>query len=492
MNTLILLGLFSHSLSQSLVWKIRITSLQNKDYFVWDYFDGKLIYFSNATEYICDAFSRICNVYKRIYIPTTYIARSKYYFINDVTYSRTCRFGYDGRTHCHPFLGTQYLQEFQSIFINEKYFYIQTSFNRHKLAIHDITKWETQIPPLIVYLESLEAPWNIKDGGIYAVKVAQGINIVKYSLDGNNQLWMSTFPECQTNDPKNEVLFAAKESNVFVVCSTVNIMAIFNSNEGNIIEKYAVDKGKVVALETSEEFVFILYEEGSIVQYTLDFNYVYTYSVDNMNAPKYRMLRADKEFLFTVLCNNQEGYEYCFIHQWSIYSVRNPVTVAYHRGKSLASSINATLRVEPSVILSRKISILETISTALDKENSFFTPLTYKDNAGQDHIIFFSGGRVFWKGLCGDVFVHDMLIKKEREKFILTALPFYPISEIRNPLQDYAATLVKDKLIYFYVIHGGISCDYQTIYSDLFAIQVLDNLYIKLSQNYSMTRYFIC
>lgn len=210
-----------------------------------------------------------------------------------------------------------------------------------------------------------------------------------------------------------------------------------------------------------------------------------------MNIPKYSMLKADDRFLFTVMCNNHAGSNKCFVHQWSVYPAPNAVTVTYKITPSLESSTNTTISTETSLMLKRKFSILENTNGTFATENSFFSPITYRDEIGQNHIVFFSGGRYFGKGLCGDSFLHDMVIKSDNGKFNLTILPFYSISEVKSPLHDYAAILVKDNLKYYYIIHGGISCDYQTIYSDFFAINLFDKVYIKLAQNYTISWYLI-
>jgi hypothetical protein len=327
---------------------------------------------------------------------------------------------------------------------------------------------------LVTALKNLNTPWYVKDGGLYAAKVSDTtVEIVKYSLDGN-YLWKSIFPYCQTDDPKNEILFAVKQSKVFVICTPINLMTIYYSKEGNIIGQYAIDKGNVVAMECSPSFLFILYGNGNVVQYTLDFHYVFTYSVDNMKTPQYNMLRVDDKYLFYVLCKNE-----CFIYQLSVYSDIKKVTVNYQYSKmSNSSSIISTSN---EVAFRRKIITIE--NKQLKIKNSFFTPVTFKDELQQQHIIYFSGGQIIGKGICGDIFLHDMIISEENGKLNLNVLPPFKLPEINYPLNDYAASLITSDGKYFYLIHGGISCDYQTIYSDLFAIDIKSKEYIRLQQN---------
>ncbi len=138
-------------------------------------------------------------------------------------------------------------------------------------------------------------------------------------------------------------------------------MTIYYSKEGNIIGQYAIDKGNVVAMECSPSFLFILYGNGNVVQYTLDFHYVFTYSVDNMKTPQYNILRVDDKYLFYVLCKNE-----CFIYQFSVYSDIEEVTVNYQYSKmSNGSSIISTSNEVP---FRRKIITIE--NSQLEIKNS--------------------------------------------------------------------------------------------------------------------------
>jgi len=57
-------------------------------------------------------------------------------------------------------------------------------------------------------------------------------------------------------------------------------------------------------------------------------------------------------------------------------------------------------------------------------------------------------------------------------------------------LNDYAAFLISHGGNPFYLIHGGISCDLEVIYPDLFAIDILIKEYvIRIMQQHST--YFI-
>jgi hypothetical protein len=154
------------------------------------------------------------------------------------------------------------------------------------------------------------------------------------------------------------------------------------------------------------------------------------------------------------------------------------VAVNYQYSKmSNGSSIISTSNELP---FRKKISTIE--NSQLEIKNSFFTPVTFRNEFDQRHLIFFSGGQIIGNGICGDIFLHDMIISEDGN-FDLTVFTQYRIPEISYPLNDYGAFLLSNNETYFYFLHGGISCDLQTTFSDLFAIEIMSKMYIKVSQN---------
>jgi hypothetical protein len=309
------------------------------------------------------------------------------------------------------------------------------------------------------------------------------VEIVKYALDGSSAIWTAKFLYCQTTSKNDRILFAAGQSKVFVVCSAVNLITIYNSKDGKIIGEYAIDEGIPVAIECSANFLFILYEDGKVVQYTLDFNYIYTYRADKMTTAKYSTLRVDGQYMFNLLCNKDVGYNGCFIIQWSVQTNRTSVIFTYVKSKRLENV--SDLRIKNENTMKRKFIMFENFNL----ENSFFTPATYKDDINQQHLVFFSGGGIIGKASCGDIFFHDLIIRADKVQPSIEIFSLLTFQDINYPRSDYAATLLKKNGKHFYLVHGGISCDSHTIYSDIFAIDILARQYIKVEHESEISQY---
>lgn len=261
-------------------------------------------------------------------------------------------------------------------------------------------------------------------------------------------------------------------------------------DNGKILTEYPLDSGNVKAFECSSNFLFILYGDANIVQYTLEFNYVHTYSIRNTKTPKYNTLKVDDNYLLCVLCTGSLSSNECLspvLYQWSVVKKIPKVIINYASPVSNGpSDLKSTVS---STIGYKAVPFRYHMHEDIFSPNYNFYPVTYKDDDNKQHIIYFSGGGNAAKGTCGDIFLHDIILKQELhsdipitsetflyQRYLVSGAPKYPIS-------DYAAALHITNDYIFYIIHGGISCDYKTIYSDLFCIDVKGRNYITIEQN---------
>jgi hypothetical protein len=478
MNKLFLAFLVTFVSGQTALWKTDIK--QNQFNFLgWDYFGGKLIYYSNGTEYHCDALTKACKKNVINYTPTAYIITNTSYFYNDLEKLGSCKVDYaSGKFICKFFKYVKYLKEFQSISVNTEFFYIRYP-EENCLLVFDHLKFVNQTLPLLLKVPNLSTTWSVKQDGLYGIKVdTEVVKIVKYSLDGKFLWWTAVFPYCQTNNPKREMHISYSQSKLYVVCSPASLLTIYNTPDGSILDQYPLDNAGASAVECSESFVFILYGDGTVVQYTLDFNYVHTYSVENMKLPAFNALKADDTYLFSAICKNENGSDSCSIHQWSVQ--RNTTNIIVTSTTSVPLS-PPSVKLENQTPWKRNSFVFEDLTDQKKIQNSYFTPVTYKDDGNQQHLFYFSGEGISGKGVCGDIFFHDMIIGSGNGNYTVEVFSMWRVGEVNNPLNNYAATLITDNVKYFYLIHGGVSCDYKTIYSDLFAIDIAYKQYIKVS-----------
>jgi hypothetical protein len=491
MNKLFLLSFYfiPFSKSQEIISFTNVT-LNQHNYLPWDYKNGRLYYHSNNKAYRCINSTTNCQTFSRRVpnFPTTYILETDFYFLNDANTERSCRYNYTGGGFCHTFSDNQYIAEYQSIAANDKYFYIKSA---NGLRIYDLAGWPYNPYLPIKTLPNFNTSWLVKEDGIYTAFVeAFNVDIMRYSPDGYVIEWGTSFPYCEIGDtPSDEpLLFASSQSKLYVLCTPVNLITIYDTEDGSMISQYAVDKGNAVSIECSSNFVFILYDDGSVVQYTLDFTYVYTYIVNsNMKTPpNHNTLKVDDNYLFYVLSSVEE---ISYIYQWSIQQSIQDISISQVHFDNSMKNTNISINQDRAYIMKKYILTSDSLSVNLDIQNSFFTPVTYMDEEEETHLIYFSGGGSVEKAVCGDVFVNDILITdlfREYDDNLNSdkLVSKYILAERRNfPLSDYAATLLKSGETHFYLIHGGISCDYETIYSEMFLIDIVKGEYIEVLQN---------
>jgi hypothetical protein len=92
-------------------------------------------------------------------------------------------------------------------------------------------------------------------------------------------------------------------------------------------------------------------------------------------------------------------------------------------------------------MVKRRLISFSILNGDINLENSFFTPVTYRGPGTEQHLIFFSGGGIVSKGVCGDVFVHDIIMGKNNRGFNIIFVSNFKLTGINSPLSDYAAFL---------------------------------------------------
>jgi hypothetical protein len=315
MNKFIISFLFLFiSQSQDIKWNATV-SLNKYGWIPLDYAVETLIYYSNGMEYKCDSISAKCQSSKVSYLPNAYLVENSYhYYYNDDIRQETCSSFYLS-SNCIKHSNINYIKEFESISSVSLRFYIK---NEENIAVYNIN-----------FNGNLITPPTIREGfyrwikdTLYSFKIeADETKVLQYSLGENTILWSKSLSYCNTKDPNNELFVSVVLPFVFIICSPANLIYKVNHPDGNIIAEYPLDSGNVKAFECSFEFLFILYGDANIVQYTLDFNYVHTYSIGNTRTPKYNTMKVDGDYIFCILCTASLPSEDCdshVIYQWNI------------------------------------------------------------------------------------------------------------------------------------------------------------------------------
>lgn len=101
-------------------------------------------------------------------------------------------------------------------------------------------------------------------------------------------------------------------------------------------------------------------------------------------------------------------------------------------------------------------------------------------------MLYLSGGGNLIKGTCGGNFLHEIIINDTtmyQPKVVDVFRMHLVSSSPKHSVSDYAAILISLNGSMFYLTHGGISCDYHKIYSDVFVIDINTKKYFKIGQN---------
>jgi hypothetical protein len=470
---------------QNLLWSTNVT-LNNYNWLPWDTEVGILIFFSNGLEYRCNTLGRKCEALTVTYRPNTYsLDTLDYFYYTDDKTGKTCRFVAPG-TRCEQFSPTKISREFESIVSNGDILYYGIPDDLGTFTYFD---WATGS----LYRNKLKLTGNryqVRDT-LYSFKLnGSDTKVMKYSTDGLKITWTQNMPLCRPNNTDSELFVISWPPFVYAICSSSNVLYKLDSDKGTILDELSLDKGDIKYVQSSFEYIFILYGDASIVQYSRDFDYIHTYKIENTKIlPKYNSFRADKSYLFGIFCSAKSAAQECLsptIYQWEIAQYIPTPTIKYtpQTPTQLPAKVKLTLRKEYKAVSFSSYYL----SNIIFPDNYDFTPITYKDSINQHHLIYFSGGGSILKRTCGDVFLHDIIVND----LVTPGIPknknsaFYQKYLVSNgpnySRKDYAAILFTVNDTLFYIIHGGMSCDNTKTYSNIIAINLLTTTYETVSQ----------
>lgn len=205
----------------------------------------------------------------------------------------------------------------------------------------------------------------------------------------------------------------------------------------------------------------------------------------------YTTIKADERFLCYALCSVKDCSTYT-LRLWDVASSIPSNTIEYITRNSEISSY-----IVPSESESFEYKVTRYNSTTIDSleipQNYGFSPILYVDRDNTNHLLYFSGGGNIVKGICGDSLLRDIIIdelipNKSGKPHQTLYKEFLLTGERTRPLLDYAAILLTFNESSLYLIHGGISCDRKTIYSDIIVMDVLTEKYVKSIQENGIQR----
>jgi hypothetical protein len=346
--------------------------------------------------------------------------------------------------------------------------------------------------------------WFVSDFGIYFVKPEiTGITpeiLYIHDFTGNVTLKVEV-PNCVQRfiSDSTAIHAFATISSKFIFVSCLNIITQFTRNEGTFVRQFGTHLEHSVSITSSETSVFILFDNGHVLQYdsesgNLVAEYGFTYGKLLNNV----FFQFSNDFLFAPLCDQTNKV---------LLNCKTPVVFQWNPKRSIDKTVYSYSLVESSKTNNMTIEILKsapsnvvntaTFSTMFSTEtirnmfqNSFITPSAYRN--GEDfHLLYFSGGGDISLGTCADALLHDvkLSIKPELSKWDYKFEKYRLKEDLSSPLSDYASILVQTEDEYFFLVHGGLTCNLTTTLSTFYIVTVFTGPYGYLiaSQNQIMS-----
>jgi hypothetical protein len=277
MNKLVFPFLLVFVDSQNLLWSTNVT-LNNYNWFPWDVEAGLLMFYSGGREYKCNTFLRTCEEFTVSYRPNAYCVESyDYYYYTDDKSGRVCRTIATSGTRCELFSPAKIAREFESIVVNGDYLYYGYPDSLGTFTSFEWTKGSLYKNKV----KLIGTRYQMKDTLYSFIINGTDTRVMKYSIDGLKIMWTQSLSLCRPSYTDRELFVTAWQPFVYVICSSSNLLYKFDSEKGLLLDQVQLDIGDVKFIHSSFEYVFILYGDATILQYTRDFNYVNTYRIEN-------------------------------------------------------------------------------------------------------------------------------------------------------------------------------------------------------------------
>ena len=326
--------------------------------------------------------------------------------------------------------------------------------------------------------------WILGDEGLYSFVLERNKTfLTKQSLDGKYKEWNVDLP--LKNTAANDLLVSECSSIVYVIAN--GSVLILSASDGKLISRWSINP-IVTTITCSSDSIFILYQNAKVVQYSPKGTYIFTYQVDNKKiVPKYNQMLIIDGLLNYVLCDQDFLASNCanpIVYKWRIITSAMIPNAIYSRGNKRVSELSFHELNIKKEKLSFRMSNLSNPNNITFDQNSHLNIASYlREN--NLFVTFFSGGGNIFEFECPDMTFYTLKIDiTSADNPIIVSMTSVPmISDISHSVSDYASIVLDINGEPYFLIHGGTSCHLQEIYSDLFAIRMLEYQYFSLKQN---------
>jgi hypothetical protein len=387
------------------------------------------------------------------------------------------------------------MESYNSVFANSNYFYLRHEYG---LWIYGIGFWNNPATKEFSGLPSLDiskylftdirnfgTPWYLGENGLYALRVQNNqVFLRRKSLDGKDNFLDISIPNIL---PSLSDLFVCESLTIAYIVSP-GLVTTADINNGNILLQWPI-KRNVNATVCYGNSVFILHDDSKVIQYSDKGNIIYTYKVPDRKIPPFSQLMISQDNLIYVLCDNKTTISYCDdpkIYRWTI--IKNPENLNFIYTRDNFKTGGLVLTDQKSL---RNINLNSTLSTfASVRQNISLSQNSFLDIAVRNQnesilLIYFSGGGNLQEHKCEAMMLNILKIDgyKNFSPIVNSVSQISLASQIFDTLNDYASIVLSIGQNQYFLIHGGLSCDCQTVYSTLFAVQLSDYRVINLQQN---------
>lgn len=368
-----------------------------------------------------------------------------------------------------------------SLCIGEFYWYLKYNDKKY-LEIEKESSWQISEVRPEKSLPNQSSEWYLENGFLYSFSWnSNEMYLTKTDYLGTSISWNTSIPMCGKSP-----IVKSDESFVFVACVGTNIVQKLSVNSGKLLDKIYIE-GPIRTFEASFSSLIFLLEDSHVVHYSVNFQYVGSYFVQGKKLPKLSSLKVSSNFITTVLCDITDTNS-CLnpkLALWDLLWEDDRTTVTYVDFEEVVGS-DSNLEIPPS----NGINTIQYNSITLNEAQimsqiSSQPPVSFIEN-NLLHINYYSGSGSLQNGTCGDPYLHELIIDISSQRLLEHKIFELEYSEIGG-LRSYASILISIKNTQYYLIHGGLSCDLQTVFSKIFLIDLSTKTYILPNQSRNMS-----
>jgi hypothetical protein len=456
-------------------------SLNEFGWLPWTIYGNHIFYAEQDTIFKCS--NSICTPILKSSSVTPHLIAFRLSFFSILDYQKKLFFWFDNGYEIIFALPSN-VEGPRALLIGETFFYLQITDETSGINIYTWPNSAQSLSSLLTnFIPSQTTPWILLLDNLYSFSQNSSHTfLTKCNSDGRYFSWNVSLPLCNSGTDKKNLLVSGTSDLIYAFCGGSNIVTMLHINEGTITGYYPADHGSVLAIDAYKNFLFLHYSTGLVVQFDSDQNYVTSYSVPDKTLTRDNSFYARNGYIHFLICNRPD----CS----SVNITQIEIKEKYDKFKILYEKNNITWIPDVSIEISQGSNDVASLSATFTKSNNYLpvklpshvSPIMYSEDKSIN-FVFFSLGLNVVTGTCGEIFLHKISLKLSFE-FTREEIISPKTDETLHPISDYASFVSSGTKGLYYVIHGGIDCNRQMVYSDVFIIDITSNSYKKLNQSF--------